>query len=276
MFKKKVKKKISLLVPFQTNEEWRVDDWRWLHHYWREFLPHAEIIIGRDKKSKKKWYCSKVLPFSKTAAVNNAFSRSSGDIIVILDADTYIDPKIIVHCAKRIRESRKMGARVWFIPYLWLYRLTKEATKKVLDSEPREPYTFSTPPSTNDVESTDGSGHGRKYGALIQIMPREAFELVGGMDEEFRGWGGEDVSFLWALDTLWTPHSNTPNDVLHLWHPRIIMNEGDSNRRSESRGWEGQEDIRANDWLSDQYRGAIKNPTKMRALVKARKKKPTL
>ena len=82
--KKRVKKKISILVPFQSQEAWRLADWYWLRKFWKEYLPHAEIIVGKDHKSQKRWYRPTPLPFSKTAAVNNAFKKSTGDVILIL------------------------------------------------------------------------------------------------------------------------------------------------------------------------------------------------
>src|ERR1035437_8821162 len=97
---------------------------------------------------------------------------------------------------------------------------------------------------------------------MIQIMPREAFITVGGMDERFRGWGGEDQAFLLALNILWGPYRNSPNNVYHLWHPKIIAAEGidAKGKRSEIRAWDGQRVIRANDWLSWQYNMAKDGP----------------
>ena len=273
-FKKPVRTKISILVPFQSEDAWRLSTWYWVQRYLKDALPEAEIIIGVDPESKKKRRKSKQKPFSKTTAVNRAFKKSHGDVIVILDADAYIDTEVIKHCAERIRAARAIGSKLWFVPYLWIYRLTKDSTMEVLNSKPKDPHIFSDPPADNEVEGTDGSGWGRKFGALVQIMPREAFELVGGMDQRFRGWGGEDVSFLKALDTLWAKHSNTPNNVLHLWHTKILANDwrdGEGNN-SQVRAWENQNtEVESNDWLSTQYSKANGNIDKMKTLINERK-----
>ncbi len=270
--KKPVETRISILVPFQSTEAWRLNVWHWEHRYIKDHLPTAEIIVGTDPKSQKKFWRPNPKPFSKTAAVNNAFKRSHGDVIVILDADTYIDTDVIVQCADRIRDARELGARVWFIPYMWIYRLTQAGTKLVLNSKPKNPYRFSSPPPEEYIEGTDGSGWGRRFGALIQIMPREAYELVGGMDERFRGWGGEDIAFLIALDTLWCRHTNTPNDVLHLWHPKIVAGEwiNKQGKPAEVRAWEGQESGNANDVLANKYNSAWWNKEKMLELLAGR------
>ena len=258
--------KISLLVPFNPSDPQRVRVWNWLRKYWHFNLPGCEIVMGRDKASE-----GEKKPFSKTTAVNDAFRKSTGDIIVIMDADTYIEETVVEHCAARIRLARKAGVRVWFVPYRQIYRLTRDCTTDVLDSDPKHPLRFSSPPPAECIEDGAGSALGHKYGALIQIMPREAFEMVGGMDCRFRGWGGDDVSFMKAVDTLWAVHTNTPNDVLHLWHPKLEVGEWRDplGRWWEVRVWTGQTQSRVNDELTIQYLKAYGNRRWMREIVRA-------
>jgi hypothetical protein len=243
--------RISLLVPFrpQADAQQREDIWHWLRAYWHHELPDAEIVVGRN------WD----YPYCKTCAVNNAASRAHGDIFVILDADTYFDGKVIQRCADRIRAAQERGHRLWFIPYRHVYRLTQETSARILASFPQDPIRISSPPPPEDVESTLGSSHGHRFGAMIQIMPREAFELVGGMDERFIGWGGEDVAFVRALDTLYNPHKTTENDVLHIWHPKIGATHQD-------RQWAGQTGPGANDRLTSRYNQATGDRVRMRNL----------
>lgn len=248
-----MKERISLLVPFRTDNAERRDAWVWLKRYWQHELPDAEIVVGHDIGGR---------PFSKTNAINQAAKRAKGDIFVILDADTYISGRDITHAVNRIRQARNQDVPLWFVPYRHIYRLTQEASTRVLASDPKDPLRFSEPPDNEDVEDTTGSLFGHKFGALIMIVPREAFELVGCMDPRFRGWGGEDVSFLRALDTLYVKHKNTPNDVLHLWHPR-------HGQVWSTRTWDGQERPRANDWLAIKYNRATNKPEMMRQLVDA-------
>ena len=263
------KQVISLLVPFGGKDPWRLLVWSWLSRYWRHHLTGYEIIVGRDRKSTKRWHRRHPRPFSKAVAVNNAFKRSHGDIIAIVDADAYLDYAVVMHWAERLRAQRDAGVRSWAIPYRYLLRLTEAATQALLATNPSEPFQFPVPPPAKDVEGSEGSAWGHVYGALIQVMPREAFVTVGGMDERFVGWGGEDRAFLLALETLWGPYQNSPNHVYHLWHPKIIAAEGiDAHgKRSEIRAWPGQVRIRSNDWLSGPYDMAAGNPEKMRALV---------
>lgn len=244
--------RISFLVPFRADDEHRARIWRWLKAYWSFELRSAEIVVGRNRGR----------PFSKTSAVNDAARRARGDTFVILDADCYFDGSVIQRCADRIAESERHGDPLWFVPYRHIYRLTEAATAQVLASTPRRPLRFSSPPPAADIESTHGSGFGHKFGALIQVMSRTAFETVGCMDPAFAGWGGEDVAFVRALDTLYGPHKTTDNDVLHLWHAKIGQD-------FKSRRWVGQAHPQANDRLAMRYHAATGNQAAMRALVDA-------
>lgn len=245
---------ISLLVPFRADykQPERIRTWIWLRRYWKAQLPGAEIVMGSSTGE----------IFSKTEAVNDAASRASGRIFVILDSDAYMDPKVIQGCADEIDYAQRRGQNRWFIPYRALYRLTREKSDQILESDPTEPLELqvSSPPADEDVESTVGSMHGRRYGAMIQMMPREAFALVGGMDPRFRGWGGEDISFARAVDTLYGKHKTTNNDVLHIWHPKFGAD-------YHTRRWQGQTSGEPNKHLATRYSLATGDRDRMRALV---------
>jgi hypothetical protein len=221
-----------------------------LEEYWGYELPDAEIVIGRSKSE----------TFSKTEAVNDAASRARGRIFVIIDSDTYLRGEQILRCARAIEESARRGYRRWYIPYRRLYRLMEAPTELVLTSDPKWPFRFSVPPPKEDVESTTTAMYGHHFGAMIQVMPREAFEVVGGMDRRFEGWGGEDVAFVRAVDTLFGKHKTLNADVLHLWHPSIGTN-------ASNKMWEGQDRPGVNNRLASRFHKATADRVKMRALV---------
>lgn len=259
--------RISILVPFQSTSPDRLRAWKWLRRYWEDQLPGAEIIVGHDWRSWRTWWHPNPVPFSKTAAINHAFRRSHGDIIVILDADAYLPGQVITHCANRLRAARRRGVRTWFIPYRHLYRLTQAVSEMILRSDPRHPVRLPDPPPPQDLDGSDGSGwgEGHRWGAMIQIMPREALERVLGADPRFRGWGGEDSSLLHALDCLWGEHRKTPNGVEHIWHERLAS--GPVVEPWRVRIWDGQETGGANFQLAAQYKAARRNRKRMDEIV---------
>ncbi len=262
---RRCRQQISLLVPIGGTDPVRAETWSWLARYWRDQLPDAEIVIGRDRQSKRSWYRRRPKPFSKAAAINNAFRKSHGDIVILLDSDAYLPGDIFTHCAERLRLQRKTGVRSWFVPFDKLYRLTRNASNEVLESDPCHPLRFSSPPPKQDIDGRDGSGGPLNvFGAMCMIMPREAFVTVGGLDPRFRGWGAEDHAFVRALDTLWGPMKTTPNDILHLWHPHISSGYG---AVWTIRMWENQHNPNINNKLAGTYAHCYGKPAAMRQLV---------
>jgi glycosyltransferase involved in cell wall biosynthesis len=243
--------KISLLIPFSSKDPVRRASLHWLVRYWQHELPDAEIVIGESSGE----------IFSKGEALNDAVRQSSGEILVILDADAYISGKVIDRCADRIIQAARHGHNMWFVPYRRLYRLTKEITKVILESNPRNPLRLPEPPPPAYYDNHgDRKHYGHRYGAMITILPRRAYHEIGCFDERFRGWGGEDVALLRALDTLFGKHKTTNNDVYHLWHPNIGAD-------TTVRMWEGQDAPNVNGNLTYKYHLATRNPSKMKALV---------
>lgn len=242
---------ISLLVPFRDDGEHRSRVWDWLRRYWETSLPDAEIIEGHHDGR----------IFSKARAVNEAATRASGSVFAILDADAYLPATTIQECADIIATHRR-----WFVPYEHLYRLSEAHTLHLLTTDPTTPIPL---PPTQDLLDTGPRNHSdgaHKHGAMCQVMSREAFEKVHGMDPRFnKGWGSEDTSFLRSLDTLWARHETMPGNIAHLWHARIGENDGGKTRK-----WQGQRRLGANKALGRRYRNAEGNRIAMRKLIAER------
>lgn len=245
----KERPKISLLFPFSSKDPVRRRNFKWVLSYWRHELPDAEIVIG---KSKGKIFC-------KGEALNHAVKKSSGEVLVIIDADAYISGAIIDRCANRILEEKKH--HLWYVPYRRLYRLKRDITEQIIVSDPADPLRLPSPPPPGTYENSgDKAKYGHRYGAMLMMFPREAYHVLGRFDERFKGWGGEDVALLRALDTLYGKHKTTKNDILHLWHPFIGSD-------YQSRVWTGQKAPNANGNLANRYHKATNNPSDMRRLV---------
>ncbi len=246
--------KISLLIPFGSTDQIRHATFKWLLEYWLHELPDAEIVVGR----------SRATVFCKGRALNNAAKRATGKVLVVLDADTYMPGAVIEKCASQVLAAQEAGNHLWYVPYRRLYRLNKKCTARVLKSDPKKPLRFPDPPSQSciDKKGKDKSGYGHRFGAMITIMPREALQVLGCFDERFKGWGGEDIAILRALDTLYGLHKTSDNQVLHLHHPFI-------GRTYKTRAWGGQAAGGANNKLASQYNIATGHPKKMRELVDA-------
>lgn len=108
----------------------------------------------------------------------------------------------------------------------------------------------------------------RRNSAIPKLVPggganvARAAGASGGLDERFRGWGSEDVSFMHAVDTLYGKHKTSNNPVYHIWHPAIT-----EAARKYRRLWEYQQTAGSNDFLAKKYRAASGDAEAMRKVV---------
>lgn len=247
---------ISLLVPFRDDGEHRTRVWQWLKRYWADNLRSVEIVEGHDDGT----------PFSKAVAVNDAASRARGRVFVVLDADAYMDAQAVQNCADRIEAAVAAGQRMWYMPYNKLFRLSRDVTLRLLSDDPAESFDLPCPPPADWCDRggpQDYCDYGHDFGAMMLVMPAEAFAAAGGMDPRFRGWGSEDAALLWALDTLYCRHEIARRDIFHLWHVRV----GSTWR---TRRWVGQDSGHCNAHLGSRYAQAFLKPDLMRQLVQER------
>lgn len=187
---------LSVVVPFNSVEPQRVRIWEWLRRRWAG-LP-AEVVSAVGDSGIEGDY-------SHAAGINAAAEQASGDVLLIVEADIALDPMWVLGAAVAVAED----PRKWVLAQRY-NQLTEAATAKLLRRHPL----FSIP----DLDCV-WTGDGVSWCGGI-VLAREAFERVGGYDERFTGWGGDDVSFAMSLETLWGPHSRMEGDAWHLWHPR--------------------------------------------------------
>lgn len=234
---------ISLIVPFREDSTGtRTATWKWLEAYYREHLPEAEIVVGEDDG----------MPYSKSVAVNEAASRASGYILVIIDADVLISADTIRECARRIEASK---TAIWFIPFTTAYRLHRERSTALQAEDPK---TVEIPmPTKYDCEDSIEGAPG-----FVHILSRRAFDRVEGYDPRFRGWGGEDTSFMHAVDTMYAPHTRLSAPIVHLWHSRPGAGS------SSSRRWDGQTERKRDLW--SKYKRAAGDRPLMRQVIGSR------
>jgi GT2 family glycosyltransferase len=67
-----------------------------------------------------------------------------------------------------------------------------------------------------------GEGDNQKINLCggVVAFSRGAFEAVGGWDEDFVGWGGEDDMMTFKVEAAGLRTASMPYRCYHLWHPR--------------------------------------------------------
>ncbi|KGP72372.1 galactosyltransferase-related protein [Pontibacillus yanchengensis] len=188
--------KTSILIPFQSSDPNRKKAFKWLLTYYKKMLPEAEICIGTLHQSTP----------CKAKAVNQAAKKASGDIFVIIDADILCSPTHIQQSIQLLKHYP------WVIPYKKVLDINKQSTSSLLETKPTWPLSLSVKTSPRFSSSILPAGG-------INILSKKCFYKVGGFDERFIGWGGEDDAFACAMDTLCGKHKRLNNSIYHLWHP---------------------------------------------------------
>jgi hypothetical protein len=141
------------------------------------------------------------MPFCRSWAFNVGAQHARGDLLVLHDNDLLVPADYSERCLERVRA----GYEVVNLKRFGFY-LTERHTREVFAGQ--APIDGCAPQTI--LQNALGGG-------TIAIT-RTAYFGIGGMDEGFVGWGGEDNEFWDRAQALrvW-PYGSLP--YVHLWHP---------------------------------------------------------
>lgn len=150
-------------------------------------------------------------PFNKARACNAGFSHARATILALVDADTFV-PKAALHASIEAVHGELDVVR----PYGRLLELDEDATRAIGEGGPLP----DAPPAARD-DAREGERIPLCGG--IAVLKSSAFESVGGMDERFEGWGGEDDALSVALTRAGLQCGILEQGAaFHLAHPRSV------------------------------------------------------
>jgi hypothetical protein len=188
-------KRVAVVIPFAPVDEHRVRAFEFVERWYADHYPKWPRAVGTSPA-----------PWSKGLAVLDAINQLAEpcEVLVIADADSFV---IAPSFLEQAVEEVQTGRRDWVTPHRMVYRLRPDETERVLaGAKPRLGHTHRHP-----YEGPIGGG--------ITVVSVAAFERVNGIDIDFRGWGGEDLAFGYALETLAPPGMRLDGSLVHLWHP---------------------------------------------------------
>ena len=159
----------------------------------RQVLPSWVTVIHSPPPSPD-------MPYSRSWAFNVAARHASGDVLVLHDNDMLVPSNYAAWISERIA----LGYLV-VNPKRFVFYLSEKHTNGVLAGT--EGIGGLAPEVV--VQNLEGGGS--------VALTRGAFDSIGGMDESFIGWGGEDSEFWERAQTLRTwSWGGLP--IVHLWH----------------------------------------------------------
>lgn len=141
------------------------------------------------------------MPYSRSWAFNVGAKHARGSLLILHDNDILVPADYASLHLSKVSQGYEVVNLKRFIFFL------DEASTNTLFEKGGD-LSGITPASI--MQNAEGGGS-------IAII-REAFERIGGMDESFIGWGGEDNEFWERAQTckVW-PYGCLP--LVHLWHP---------------------------------------------------------
>lgn len=147
--------------------------------------------------------------FSKARACNAGWARVHAPVVAFVDADTVVDADILRGAAVRIARTDEV--------------IRPFGRFRELDEFERASYLETgTLPDASELATSDtrGGEHIPPTGGAV-LLSTDRYLAVGGMDETFIGWGGEDDAFATALARSGARLLTVPGaTAFHLWHPR--------------------------------------------------------
>lgn len=185
--------RVVILVPRREGFADRDRIWEWCGAWWAERHPGWPIVEGHHDDGG---------PFNRSAALNLA-ARIAGDgwdVALIIDADVICDPAQVRQAVTQAYESGSM-----VLPYTIRHDLNEPGSRRVMEGEQGSWQRWVVKSYRDQVSS-------------VLAVPRGLWEAVGGFDERFVGWGGEDNAFAIVCETFGGPVARIAGEVWELHH----------------------------------------------------------
>lgn len=220
---------VGIVIPTRAGDEWRARALEWVLAFYAREFPGVPIELG-EIPDDDEW--------SKGAAIAAGAAELDATTIILADADSFVSNVDELRRAVDLVES---GRRRWVVPHRLVYRLREAETERL----------YNDPTNRARTRSVCRTPYVGPAGGGITVVSAETLADVP-VDRRFLGWGGEDVAFGWALETLVHPVERLAGRFVHLWHPHPAPN---------LRGSAESEELVA------RYREARGFPRRMRAVV---------
>ena len=181
---------VDLIVPYMPDGGLRDKHFHYLQAQWVETFPTMGYSFGEPATP----------TWNKAEAIHDALQQSESEVLVVADADVWVDSEYVVEAVRRVW---RMGT--WVMPHQIVYRLGAESSAQW---QPRTKQKFKC--ERLPYIGVPGGG--------MFVIRREHYDAVP-MDRDFVGHSGQDIAWAHAADTLLGHHSRLAGKLWHLHHP---------------------------------------------------------
>jgi hypothetical protein len=149
-------------------------------------------------------------PFNKSWGLNVGFRHGQGAWLAFADADV-----VLGNALREALDQLGSGCQV-IKPYRRLVDLDETESVRVRRGE----FDF-VPDRPGAAPNREGMGERIVFAGGVFLIARAAFVRLGGWDERFRGWGGEDDAMSYRIERARLPVLELDTRAaVHLAHPR--------------------------------------------------------
>jgi len=191
----------SVLVPYRATPE-REPVVKWIAQRWNHIFPNVELIIDDQDPGGV---------FSRSRSINRCFQKATKDVVAIVDADIWPDPRGIKKAVKHA-----ITTKGWSRPCMNLIRLNRPATERITQMPVDCKFPEITPDMVQSRAKTAGG---------VVVMTYDQFDKVK-MDNRFVGWGGEDNRLFKMLNKVYGKPHRWNWAAIHFWHPVLLDGKG--------------------------------------------------
>lgn len=201
--------RVAVCIPWFGGDDYRTNAWSCVRSRYEAM--GLTVYVGDDDTGGE-WT-------NRARGCNNAVADALADdpeVLLIGDADTVVPPEQVWAAAHAARMTGQL-----VIGYTEYVKLGPRATQRYR------------------AGLTDRTGRDRikwhKHVSGAVFVTPDLFAQVGGFDERFNSWGGEDRAFWAACMTLAGGWHRIPGTVHHLWHPPSPERKGSHPNRAKVR-----------------------------------------
>lgn len=176
------------------------------------YRPDTPERIGNFTRTREQWSDWDIMiadsdgeDFGRSQAINRAVAAAGADwdVLVIADSDLLLDDVSQAAAALELARETK-GYIVCYSTFYYLNEDMAVLVRRGMVPHPRNAYY-----SLTEI-----------WIGMFAIY-RELWDAIGGFDESFTSWGGEDGRFLSKVNDLGAHKGRVPGDCYHLAHPKV-------------------------------------------------------
>jgi hypothetical protein len=219
--------RVSVVIPWRDkgDDMQRVYALRWILTQLRRLFPEWEMVLSGDgRDANAKWW-------SASTARNRGVAQASGDVIVLLDADTWVRPDKLRRAVDMVERAASWPSSYWAHPttpsntaiaWPWvqphgaIVRLSRHQTLDYFGTCQAD-YEDSGGISLADLRDFEQAPYRQFSGCVPTVITRELYEACP-QDPRFEGWVPEDVCWGFALEMLHCRMYRLEGNAVHFYH----------------------------------------------------------